>query len=174
MKLLLWIGVATCLFTASAHARAEVTQKDLQVTARALSFLESPFVGETRVGILYDPESDRSTRQAEKVRMMLTGGLTVGELSLVPIMVPIDRAVNANVDLFFLTEYLGGLSATISELVSSKAVPCVTTDIAQVRKGACAMAIQSATKVRVLVNRQAADMTGMKFTTVFRVMITEL
>jgi len=158
----------------SVPANAEVTEDDLHIAARALSFMESPFTGETRVGIVYDPDNARSARQAETVRSILADGLEAGELILTPVMVPIGKGASADVDLLFLTEYLGDRSATISELVSSKGIPCVTTDIAQVRSGACVMAVRSAPRVEILVNRQAADLTGTSFTAVFRMMITEL
>jgi hypothetical protein len=51
---------------------------------------------------------------------------------------------------------------------------CVTTDIAQVRRGACVMGVRSRPKVEVFVNRASATANHINFSTVFRVMITEL
>jgi hypothetical protein len=57
---------------------------------------------------------------------------------------------------------------------AAKMAPCITTDLAQVRDGACVMGIRSTPKVEIMVNRAAATNTGIKFAGVFRMLITEL
>jgi hypothetical protein len=50
----------------------------------------------------------------------------------------------------------------------------VTTDLNQVRDGVCLMGVRSSPKVQIVVNRAAANASGITFATVFRVMITEI
>jgi hypothetical protein len=152
---------------------AEVTPTDLQVAARALSFMEKPFAGLVRVGILYAPSSPESVREAETLRALLGEGMKIGKLELKPSLVKTSDAATASVDLFFLTEFVTPADASAAGIVALKR-PCVTTDFAQVQSGACLMGIRSAPKVQIVVNRAAAKDSGVAFATVFRVMITEI
>jgi len=52
-------------------------------------------------------------------------------------------------------------------------VACLTTDLAQVRGGACAIGIRSGPRVEILVNHAAAESSGVSFSTAFRMLITE-
>jgi ABC-type uncharacterized transport system substrate-binding protein len=157
----------------SVAVSAEVTPIDLQVAARALSFMERPLAGSVRVGILYAPENPGSVREAEALRDLLGTGLKAGALELKPFLVKIHEVASAKVDLFFLAGFVGATEANAAGISASK-VPCVTTDIAQVEGGACLMGVRSSPKVQIMVNRTAAKDSGIAFATVFRVMITEI
>jgi ABC-type uncharacterized transport system substrate-binding protein len=167
---------AVCLasLAAAGSAAAQVTATDLQVAARALSFMENPLTGIVRVGILHSPGNARSLQEAERLRGLLGNGLRVGSLELRPVMVTAANARAANVDLFFLTESTTTVDAHLAQPGTHESVPCVTTDLEQVRNGTCLMGIRSRPKVEIIVNRAAADASGVRFATVFRVMITEI
>ena len=170
MKKLAGASLVIFLALSTVQVNAEVTQRDLQVVARVLGFLEPPFTGETLLGIVYDPSSGRSSQQAENIRQLLGPGMQTGNMLLKPVMVPVREAANAEVDLFFLTEYLD----ETGEYSGAKRLPCVTTDIEQVRRGACIVGIQSMPRIEIIVNKQAAENSGVKFSSVFRMMIREI
>jgi hypothetical protein len=174
MRASAWLGLVVCCSLAPASGRADVTLTDLQIAARALSFMEDPLTGTVRVGIVHAPANARSARQAEELLATLGRGLQVGSLELRPVMVRLDEAELADVDLFFLTEYLNPHEVPLSSISTARRIPCVTTDIAQVQGGACLMGVRSTPKIEILVNRAASIDSGMTFSTVFRVMITEL
>lgn len=156
-------------------ARADVTTADVQVAARALSFVSNPLKGAVRVGIVYAAGNPRSVEQAQDLRGMLGNGLKVGHLELRPVLVKSTDVAGADVDLFFLTEFM--TANETPNLLGDRArrpILCVTTDIAQVRNGACVMGVRSRPKVEVFVNRTSAAANDIHFSTVFRVMITEL
>jgi hypothetical protein len=44
----------------------------------------------------------------------------------------------------------------------------------QVRNGICVIGVQSSPKVEIRVNSEAASRTGTRFSTIFRMMVTEL
>jgi hypothetical protein len=173
MRVLRSLGTLCACFVSSASAFAAVTPTDLQVAARALSFMERPLVGSVRVGILYAPNDPRSVREAEALRDLLGTGLKAGKLELKPLLVKIGDAATARVDLFFLTEFVSAAQASAAGIAVRK-VPCVTTDIPQVVSGACLMGVRSSPKVQIMINRAAAKDSGITFATVFRVMITEI
>ncbi len=167
------LGTLCACLVMSASAFAEMTPIDLQITARALSFMERPLAGSVRVGILYAPDNPRSVREAEALRDLLAAGLKAGKLELTPSLVGIRDAAAAKVDLFFLAGFVGAAEAKAAGISALK-VPCVTTDIAQVEGGACLMGVRSSPKVQIMINRAAAKDSGITFATVFRVMITEI
>ena len=167
-------ALVTALSIGAAYSTgAEVTPTDLQVAARALSFMEKPLTGTVRVGILYEPASPRSSQQAQDLARMLGSGMQAGRVELRPALVPIGDAATANVDMYFLTEFVPPGTASGAALHSVNR-PCVTTDISQVESGACLMGVSSKPKVAIVVNRAAAQRSGITFATVFRVMITEI
>jgi hypothetical protein len=166
--------VALAFFaTVASEAIAQITATDLQVAARALIFVERPLSGEVRVGIVYAAGNSRSVQQAEALRGLLGDGLRAGNLVLEPVLVKSEDVAAADVDLFFLTEQAGA-DGHVAKASVAKQVPCVTTDIEQVRSGACLMGVRSRPKVEILVNREVASTSGVTFATVFRVMITEI
>jgi hypothetical protein len=152
---------------------AEVTQTDLKIVARALSFMQEPLTGTVRVGILYSPSSNLSREQAESLQRMLGSGLKVGNVELKPVLVPLGDAAAANVDIFLLTENVGKAEAEAAGIHGMKR-PCVTTDISKVQSGICLMGVRTQPRVQIVVNRAAAAASGVTFATVFRVMITEI
>jgi hypothetical protein len=152
---------------------AEVTRTDLQAAARALSFMERPLAGTVRVGILYAPDSPRSVQQARDLDRLLEAGMQAGRIELRPALVKIGDAAAADVDMFFLTEFVDPATARLAGIAAASR-PCVTTDISQVESGACLLGVRSRPRVEIVVNREAAKNSGVTFATVFRVMITEI
>jgi hypothetical protein len=153
---------------------AEVSDTTLLIAARALSFLQHPLQGEVVVGIVYQPGSPQSALEARQLDAMMEDGFRAGTLVLRSRLIRLDEIANSNVGLYFLTSDLGAAAAALAQLNRSRHVPCVTTDIAQVRDGNCAMGVRAQPRVEILVNRAAAAASGMTFSEAFRVMITEL
>jgi hypothetical protein len=159
---------------AAAPVLADVTRTDVQVAARALSFISNPLSGPVSVGILYAGGNSRSTREAESLQRLLEGGYRIGAVELSPVLVELGDAGRADVDLFFLTEHVpAGLVPVLTDGSGIRAL-CVTTDLEQVRIGACTIGVRSRPKVEVFVSSAAAKASDITFSTVFRVMITEL
>ena len=160
-------------FAAAPSVHAGVTATDLQVAARALSFMEKPLNGIVRVGILHWPSDARSMQDAQALQTLIGRGMRVGSVELRSVMVPLDEIDRVEVDLLFITEHRGTVDTRVAKAIAARQVPCVTTDLDDVRNGLCLMGVQSRPKVEILVNRAVAAASGIKFATVFRVMITE-
>ncbi|MEX2494702.1 MAG: hypothetical protein WD448_01365 [Woeseia sp.] len=173
--LVMRLPALACTLVIASVTHADVTTTDVQVAARALSFISEPLSGRVRVGIVYAANSAGSRRQAQELQALLSRGLRIGALELQPVLLEAADASSANVDLFFMTEHMAADTAPkLRDNDFLGRTLCVTTDIEQVRRGACVLGIQSQPKVEVFVNRSAAMSQGITFSTVFRVMITEL
>lgn len=155
-------------------AAAEVSDTTLLVAVRALSFLQHPLQGEVIVGIVYQPLNAQSLLEAKQLDDLMGDGFRVGQLVLRSRLMTLDELATSSVGLYFLTSHLGSAASALAKFNSSRKVPCVTTDIDQVRAGNCAMGVQAMPRVQILVNRAAAAASGMTFSEAFRVMITEL
>ena len=165
---------ACCLVLLCASARAQFTLSDLQIAGRALGFLEKPLSGDVKAGIVYAPDDPRSVAEAEALKGLLGEGLRVGNARLVPVLVPVAELSRADVALFFLTAGVSGADTkSVTAAAVAKHTPCITTDLAQVRAGVCAMGVRAQPKIEIFVNRAAAASTNLAFSAVFRMMITE-
>jgi hypothetical protein len=168
------VAAGLCLVLVSQVASAELTSRDVQVVARTLGFLETPLTGTLAMGIVHDPGNTSSRQQAESIVAMLGGGLRVGNLQLRPVLVPLAEMAGAQVDFFLMTEFLGRSAATVPMLLHERQLTCITTDLQQVRDGFCVISVQSAPRVEIVVNSVAAELSGTRFSTVFRMMIKEI
>ena len=169
------VSLATCcLVLFGASARAQFTLNDLQIAGRALGFLEKPLSGDVKAAIVYAPEDPRSVAEADALKGLLGDGLRVGNVKLVPVLVPVAELGRADVALFFLTAGITDAGTkSVTAAAMAKHTPCITTDLAQVRAGVCAMGVRAQPKIEIFVNRAAAARTNLAFSAVFRIMITE-
>jgi hypothetical protein len=165
--------VLACLVVGT-PLHAEITATELQIAARALSFLERPLAGRVRVGLVYSSADPRSVRQADSLQRLLEQNARYGSLELRPVRVEIGAAAQADVDLFLLTDYIGEAGTKLRGAMAAKQIACMTTDVAQVRAGTCVMGVRSSPKVEILVHREAAIASGTTFAAAFRMLITEL
>jgi ABC-type uncharacterized transport system substrate-binding protein len=158
---------------ASGTAHAQFAMSDLQIAGRALGFLDKPLQGEVVAGIVYSPTNAQSASEAESLKRLLGDGLRIGNVTLKPVLVPVADVEHATAALFLLT---GGVDDVnrVADAARLRRIPCITTDLARVKSGACAIGILSQPKIEILVNRSAAAGSHLSFSTVFRMMITEM
>ena len=150
-----------------------VSLSDLEIAVRALGFTNNPPTGNLSIGIVYADSIPNTVNEAHELQNILGDGLQVGNLYLKPVMVPLNDVDNANVGLFFLTRGMGKDGERVLSASNQKHILCVTTDATQVIKGRCALGIISHPKIEILVNRTAAANSGITFSSVFSMMITE-
>jgi hypothetical protein len=162
-----------CAIFASGTAHGQFTLSDLQVAGRALGFLDRPIQGEVTAGIVYSQGNAQSAREAEELKEMLGEGLRIGNLTLRPVLLPVTDLQHATTALFLLTNGVENV-ALVAETARLRRIPCITTDLAIVRSGNCAIGVRSQPKIEILVNRNAAIGSQLSFSAVFRMMITEM
>jgi hypothetical protein len=174
MNLVRMRWIAFCAVLAAAPAHAQVTPMDLQVAGRALGFLDKPLSGDIQVVVVYAQNSPQSVEAAESLRSQMGAGLKVGNSTLRPVLVPLTEIGKVNAGLLFLAPGAGAEADALKQVVQAKHLACFTTDIAQVQAGRCAVGVRSQPRIEIIVNRAAAAASGVSFSTVFRMMITEI
>lgn len=168
------IALFTVLVTLSVPARAGFDDTTLRIAARVLSFMDKPPTGVVTAGIVYAPDNPRSVADAHRLQELLASGLRVGGITLQGTMVKITDDASANVGLLFLTEDVGAAASQLTRVEQTRHIPCITTDLAQVRNGVCAIGVRAEPRVEIIVNTIAANASAVKFSTAFRMLITEL
>jgi hypothetical protein len=156
-----------------APARAEFTLKAAQIMVRILGFMDHPPPAQVSLGLVYDPASPASQKQAENLMAQLGGGYQAGKFTLVPKLVKIGGVSATSVDVIVLMDGVGG-AAKIADVMKAKKIPCFTGDIAQVNGGACLIGITTDPKVNIQLNRNLAVQSGINFGSAFHMMITEI
>jgi hypothetical protein len=167
-------SLAVCALLAAAPLHAQVTSMDLQVAGRALGFLDKPLSGDVQVAVVYAQNNPQSVQAAESLRSQMGDGLKVGNTTLRPVLVPLTEVGKVNTGLLFLAPSAGAEADAMKQVIQAKHLMCFTTDIAQVKAGRCAVGIRSQPRIEIIVNRDAAAVSGVSFSTVFRMMITEI
>jgi hypothetical protein len=162
-----------CAGLACGAAHAQFALSDLQIAGRALGFLDNPMQGVIAVGIVYAPTSPQSAREAEALKDMLGDGLRIGNVTLQAVLVPIGDVQRSSPALFLLTDGVDDVTL-LADAARAKRIPCITTDLAKVKSGSCAIGVRSQPKIEILVNRNAASSSQVGFSAVFRMMITEM
>lgn len=165
---------AALALVAGGAAQAKTSPGDLQVASRALSFMERPLTGDVRLGILYVPDSPASTTAAEDLQRTIGANFRAGALVFHTVLLRTDQPIAGRADVLFLESGVGPAAARMADVARSQRILCLTTDIDQVRTGACAIGVAASPKVQVFVSRQAAMRSGISFSTIFRILITEL
>jgi hypothetical protein len=162
-----------CVVLAFGTAHAQFTMSDLQIAGRALGFLDKPLQGQVTAGIVYSPANPQSAREAEALKDMLGDGLKIGNVTLRPVLVAAADVQHSTAALFLLTDGIDDLTP-VADAARTKQIPCITTDLAKVKSGNCAIGVRSQPKIEILVNRNAATGSQLSFSAVFRMMITEI
>jgi hypothetical protein len=165
--------LAASLFSIGAQASA-ATEKDLEAAMRALSYTGNPPAGTVRMGIVFQPGSERSRNEATETAKLLGTGMQIGSVTVVPVLLKLTELDHASVDMVLLTQGVGAEAQDLAKTMTVRKLPCFTVDLSQVKNGACMMGIQSEPQVVITVNRAAAADSGISFSTIFRMFIKEI
>lgn len=162
---------AVALTSATQLAHAEVSDKDMQLIGRALSFVEGGATGDVTVAIVYSNDVPGSKDSADAIANVLGTGLKAGKVTLIAKVVPVSdvSSVPSGQAVFVPV----GMQSQYSKISSASAIT-VSTDKACVDAGACVVSVASEPKVEIYVNRSAAGARSINFASAFRMMIKEI
>jgi len=168
--------MAAGLLSFAMPVQAEMAPKDFQIIGRTLSLLSSRPAGRVNLAIIYAPDLPASKAEAEAITQILTGGLSVGNLTLLPIPLAIDRLGDGlnGTTAAFVTQGLTNHHETVAQAARRHRIPTITTDMACVRTGKCVLGLRTEPQVEILLNRAAAQEAQVSFASAFRLLISEI
>jgi hypothetical protein len=170
----LLLGAAALAAAAGSVALADVTQTDVEVGGRVLGFLATPMTGDVKLSVVYAPGNAASAAEQKALMGILGSGLKAGNVTFQPSAVELDKIDSVGGGVVFLTGGLGADGAKAAAALKAKKLICMTTDMAAVQGGFCAIHLKSAPKVQISVNKALADQIGISFGAAFKLMITEI
>lgn len=153
-------------------ARAELSEKDMQVVGRALSFVVDGPKGDVPVAIVFQEGNASSEGDKAAAAKLLEAGLKTGELTLKGTPVPVSKIGDAGkYKVWYVTMGAGGAMGPAGG--AAKAIT-VGTDKDCVAAGQCVIAVESSPKVQIYVSRAAAQAAGVSFSSAFLILVKEL
>ncbi len=169
------LGLALGMLIAAGSTGAEagsLSQKDVQIMAKAIGFLEPPPSGPAIVAIAYDPADPASKQDAEELAGYFGDGLKAGAATLKPKVTEVGK-LSAGGFIAVVTAS-GVKSDQVFSVTRSQHVACVTPDASAVQSGQCLMSIKSSPKVEILISRSAMSGSSVEFGSAFLLMAHEL
>lgn len=165
------LGMAQVAFATS--SAAQVTQRDLLVLARALSFLDGAPSGDFEIGIVFPEGSAPGRIEAERIAAAFGNGLRSGAAILRPRLVLLQDSAKAEVRVLLFTEAALPRVHEVAAAVAGRGVLTVATERSAVEASGAVMAVRAEPRVEILVSSAAAQAADVRFATAFRMMIRE-
>ena len=113
----------------TATCRAQFTQRDGQIIARTLSFIEAGTGGTLEIGIAYAPDSPDSVRKAQSLKAVIGDALAAGKVTLKARLIPIEQLANAmGIAGIFVIGELGAYSDQVPSAALRLHIPTISTE----------------------------------------------
>lgn len=160
------------VLAASAARAASVSEKDLLVLGRAASFLLPPPANGDVVAVAYADGDAASRADAAAILALIGDGLHTGNAVLRPSLLAVSALGSVRCTLVIAAS--GANGPTLRAGSRAAHALCVTTDMAAVQAGLCALGIRSVPRVEILLNHDALAAAGIEFAAAFRMMIHEI
>lgn len=172
-RLAVWVvtlGVLIGAGSAGAMA-ASLSQKDVQIMAKAIGFLDPPPSGPATVAIAYDPSNPASKQDADEIAGFFGDGLKAGAATLTAKVTEVGKLAAGG---FVAVVVASGVKPDqVYSVTKSQHVACITPDATAVQAGQCLMSIKSSPKVEILISRAAMTGSGVGFSSAFLLMAHE-
>ncbi|MFM2041427.1 MAG: hypothetical protein RLY86_3 [Pseudomonadota bacterium] len=163
--------LAALVLLGAGPASAAMSQKDLEVLGRALSFMVNGPSGDVPAAVVFEPGNATSEAERDAILGLLGSGLKVGPITLKPKAVAAADAPASGAKVWLVTT---GAGSAVGPAGAAAKVVTASTDKACVEAGHCVLGIETAPKVQIYVSRKAADAAGVSFESAFLIMVKEL
>ncbi len=151
---------------------SSMTQKDVQILAKAIGFLEPSPSGPQTVAIVYDPAVPGSKQDADAIAGFFGAGLKAGAAMLNPKPTELSGLKAGG----FVAVIIATGVKPDQVLSATRAlhVACITGDSTAIQAGQCVMSVKSDPKVEILISHAAATASGVGFGSAFLMMAHEI
>lgn len=151
---------------------ASLTQKDVQILAKAIGFLEPPPSGNGTVAIAYEPSDPASRQDADAIAGYFGTGLQAGSATLKATVTAVGQLSAGG---FVAVVAAAGVKVDqVAAATRALHVACITSDATAVQSGQCVMSVKSEPKVEILISRSAAASSNVGFGSAFLLMAHEI
>lgn len=167
--------ISLASISATSHAAfGEFSAKDGQVLGRTLGFVGDGMTGVAVVGIVVAPANPASQRDAEVIRAVIGDDLPAGRVRLQVRLIAVDQLAGVGgVAALYVTTGLAGSMATISSAAQRLHVPTISAGLSCVQTDGCVVGFSTEPTVQILIDKAAAERTGVHFMQAFRMLVRE-
>ncbi|WP_152044838.1 hypothetical protein [Aureimonas psammosilenae] len=152
---------------------ADATVQDMQIVGRALSFKNGQKKGAITLAVVYAGASEQSNAEMQAAVAISRNGLKVGDNLLR--IVPVEQSQLSSASGYDGVFSVGGVDQErLRKALNRSGTPCFTLEAAQVKGGACTVAVRSRPAVSISINSGNAAATGVGFATAFIMMVREI
>jgi len=166
------LAIITAAAWHGAAGAASLTQKDVQILAKAIGFLEPPPSGNGTVAIAYEPSNPASKQDADAIASYFGDGLKAGGAILKPVVTAVGQLSAGG-----FVAVVAAAGVKVEQVATSTRalhVACITADATAVQAGQCVMSVKSDPKVEILISRSAAASSNVGFGSAFLLMAHEI
>jgi hypothetical protein len=155
-------------------AGAEFSPKDGQILGRTLGFVGDGMSGPAVVGVVFSPTNPASRREAELIQAVIGEDMPTGRVLLRSRLVPLAQLSDVTgIHALYVTGGLAGSMDVVSAAAQRLHVPTISADIGCVQSGACVVGFSSEPTVQIIIDRGAAERSGVRFLQAFRMLVRE-
>lgn len=166
----------TIVTTLAAVPALATSERDMEIAARAVRFLDSPPKGEVTTYIVFDPSNSGSVSDAETIAKLLGKGLKAGSATLVPQKIAYtELTAQATAGaIIIVSADAGAAHPAVAEAASRNSLLSLSTDLSCVEAGHCVVGVASKPKVEIVVNKAASEKSSIKFKSAFMMLVKQL
>jgi hypothetical protein len=175
VKHILWITgtcFATLLWPASSAPSAVL---NVPVAARVMSFVQPAPSGIIPVAIVYQPGNNGSEAEASDMERALARSAVSGRASIRTRRVAVSNlAQMSGMRAAFVTSGLRSYQSDLAETASAQAILTITSDTGCVVAGRCVVGITQGAKTQIVVSKEAARRSRIRFGSAFLMLVKEI
>jgi len=154
---------------------SQLSQRSVEILARALPFIPHIQIGELSVGIVFDEKSVISTKEKDTLLLLLGSGYQVGKYNLIGHAIMVTQLQNLrHFDIIIVTEDTRAFQGEIYEIALTQHILTVSSDFECVLAGNCVLGITTSPKVKIIVNAHARAECQINFAQAFRLLVHEV
>ena len=168
------LAAAGLAFTPSEASTAEFTIKDGQVLGRTLGFVGDGMTGIAIVGVVFEPASATSIKEAELIQRVIGNGMPAGRINLQTRLVPVGEVSGiTGISALYVTSGLAANIGPITDAAQRLHIPTVSANLTCVQTGPCVVGYASEPTIQIIIDHGAAERAGIRFLQAFRMLVRE-
>ena len=154
---------------------AEISQQELSAVGKIISLSNDVAGGAAEFAVVFDPSSAESVADKDKLQSLIGSAYKAPKHTFSFVAVPASDVANITAPVVFMTSGLSGdtQKQALANASSRKAVT-ISTDLSAVEAGNCVIGVDVGSSVRVIMNADAYNASGLSFDAAFEFMVKEI
>ena len=155
-------------------AAAQVDGKIIGIIGQSLKFLSEPLSGDVRTAIVYSGANPASKAWADEAVAAISASPNAGDAVLQPVAVAADAFNGGDADLVLFADQTEDVHASVFGTAASAQTLTMSLGKACVEVAACVVSIDTSSGVKIFLNNEALENTGLEFQRPFLLLVKRL